>query len=1631
MKIFKVFLATLLVLGTHISWAQSLPGGGTETNPYLINNQKEWDIFVSDVNNGITYKEKYIELRADVSITSIEQAVGVWNEDKEKRKTFSGIFIGCNHTITINLRNSTAGQYTAPFVCVSGARIKQLTITGDIITNVGNAAGVVGCSYGSESRIENHVYVNVNITNGAGRSAGDNCAGVAVDASYLQISTCYYKGQIIAGTNSAGFCVIGESKNTKINNCLFDPADRSSIAGGENFVANNSYQTYNPIYYTYRVGRSTQGVRAYKTYEEANASNDFTQLTEMPEGSYYYVVGTGAITVYYSPYYQSHVANGGLTFDVTYNGTIVEESNYRYRVKTKGGSYINIADIEPGAYILEVTMRGNNTGTLESTFEVVKDVLAGAGTEEDPYRIGRISDWNNFADAVNGGHSFAGEYLILTRDITITVDNTSSSDKMVGVMNNTTESKWFSGTFDGKWFTLTFNAGTKEKPCEPATNSPTAPFRVIDGATIKNVIVKGTIVSKKKYNAGLIGMSFGAKTGKANNIKNCRSSIQIDCSQIDNGGNNDKRWDCSAGGFAAENKNGGQLLFEQCVFDGKIDKKDNAKANRGAGFVSYNNGGANSIKYTDCLMAGTIILNTTLSPSYQSTFSRYGKLKYEGENLFTNNYGDVPQKNCVEASMVCEGVSKNYKVDTVNYYVPLEVTELKSGEFVAPITVEVKFYGQPLEKGEDYRILIEKKNSHGDYEPDDAIDDPSGAYRVTITGLIEKGFDGESVYEFKFITDDEQWDRLIELIDKTPADGKLVLPNDFFGMEGDVVLEITKNITINLAGHTINRNLSTPVVKGQVMRIAQNVDVTIVGPGTITGGYNVAANDNELGPNNDGGGIYNMGNLVVIKNVSIVNNKCIKYTEGSDAFTARGGGVFNGIGSSFNMVDGEVSNNIARGGGGGVYCQSPTSFSLENVVVDNNESESKGGGLRIRTTSPVEATLTNCVISNNRATATGATRASEAGGVYMQEGKLRMENCLITKNQSAFAGAGFYANGGETYAKNCQITYNTAFTEHERMYGGGICLRNPSVYTMDGGTIEHNHSFQEGGGIYVFQGATFNVLGKVVINENFRTRSGADPEDTPNNAYVSGTAVINIVGDLDPKAIIHITGHGIGGVYTSGMKDHVTYPENFVTDGKYQKLNDWQTLDEINLAPYIWYQDGTWGEGIPAPEISTEIVVDRAFELEEDEIGYAKSIEFSNGRVVLKDGAQLVCYENANPEVPVEIFVRKTIEAATEAGANTYGWYAISLPIDDVSIKDDYENNTNLVTKSKFDLLRYDEPTHYWDSYSYENYQSQLHGKFQTTEKGRGYLYRNKENVNLEFSGKMLFDDVVVKVTTQGDKLTGFNLLGNPFTHTIYKGDGNAIPNKDILSEGYFVMSKDGKWETKTDADPIPICQAILVQALREGEVRMTNTTNGGSLSKSDNAQKNIMFAVSNDKYEDVAYAKFDKGHGLTKIEHLNDQVPMVYVRQNNNDYAIAVLEKTAKSFDLCFKPMTTSQYTLSVKADGDFSYLHVIDRLTGTDIDMLKENEYSFVGSILDDDDRFIVSVVNADDDSQEFAHQNGDDIVIWGVGELQIFDVTGRHIYTKQVNGVEAVQKPSQNGVYILRLIGRETKTQKIVVR
>ena len=401
--------------------------------------------------------------------------------------------------------------------------------------------------------------------------------------------------------------------------------------------------------------------------------------------------------------------------------------------------------------------------------------------------------------------------------------------------------------------------------------------------------------------------------------------------------------------------------------------------------------------------------------------------------------------------------------------------------------------------------------------------------------------------------------------------------------------------------------------------------------------------------------------------------------------------------------------------------------------------------------------------------------------------------------------------------------------------------------------------------------------------------------------------------------------------------------------------------------------------------------------------------------LIIEDGGQVI----VNNTGVQATFKKSVSHGASKDAAN---WYTISSPVNNVATA----SVTNLIqaTPANYDLYYYDEATTTWF-----NHKAAGHAVANMTN-GKGYLYWNNTGAELSFPGELNSTSVNIGVTVTGEgDLAGFNLIGNPYSHNIYKGTGTAIPNTN-LSTGFYTLSNAGAWTAGTDnTTVIKPGQGILVKATAAGTVTMTNTTANGA--KRDN--EFIQFIVANSQYEDVTYALFEKEEGLPKISHRNADIPMIYIPQDGQNYAIATMSDDTELFGLNVKAMTTGQYTLRFKAEGKYDYLHVIDRLTGEDVDMLLDGEYSFIASPKDNDARFIVTLRyntngnNADNDI--FAYQSGDEIIVNGEGELQVFDVMGRLVAKRYVNGVETQNVASlQTGVYILKL---NDKTQKIVVR
>ena len=415
--------------------------------------------------------------------------------------------------------------------------------------------------------------------------------------------------------------------------------------------------------------------------------------------------------------------------------------------------------------------------------------------------------------------------------------------------------------------------------------------------------------------------------------------------------------------------------------------------------------------------------------------------------------------------------------------------------------------------------------------------------------------------------------------------------------------------------------------------------------------------------------------------------------------------------------------------------------------------------------------------------------------------------------------------------------------------------------------------------------------------------------------------------------------------------------------------------------------------------------------------------------LIIEDGGQIIVSSST-----VKATFNKTIEAPAKK-TDVYGWYTISSPVHDDDVTTiDVDNVTNLVSNSdplfKYDMFAYDEYSHNWLNQKESTVPGQLSDGFENMEKGMGYIYRNSDE-DISFAGIVNYGDYTIDgLTYTSGTLAGFHLLGNPYSHNIKLTnttllDENGYPLASQLSGCYIL--RDDSWGAEITTEDIAPNQGFLVKISSDAKKIKFSETKRGVNYHNDN----IKFTVANNQHEDAAYALFKNAIGLDKINHRSPEVPMLYINQNGEDLAIAPMSDDTKAFNLNFKAGVMGKYTLSYNADGNFDYIHIYDRITNTEVDMLLEGEYSFSATPNDPENRFIVKLGYMPDYSEGnddiFAYQSGSNILISGQGELQIFDVTGRSVMTTTINGAESISIYAQ-GVYIFKL---NEKVQKIVVR
>lgn len=417
-------------------------------------------------------------------------------------------------------------------------------------------------------------------------------------------------------------------------------------------------------------------------------------------------------------------------------------------------------------------------------------------------------------------------------------------------------------------------------------------------------------------------------------------------------------------------------------------------------------------------------------------------------------------------------------------------------------------------------------------------------------------------------------------------------------------------------------------------------------------------------------------------------------------------------------------------------------------------------------------------------------------------------------------------------------------------------------------------------------------------------------------------------------------------------------------------------------------------------------------------------VTITNQVLVVYNSNYAINYSGVNLTATIVDPIARSVDGYANVAPGQDRWTFIAAPLKNGRTPYYVENlfpvgeyGEPLVTSAEYDLYRFNQSA----DAEWENYK--MHSGNFTIYGGNGYLYATKYARTLYFGGSVTADNSVEVplVYDANARLAGWNLVGNPLWAPAY-------PDRP-----YYAMSELGNDIEPVDDYtrwPIPMCTGVIVCADGGGESVTFSKT--APVSRSE-ARGSIKMTLSKDgtrgaDYQDRAIVSFDEGIKLAKFI-FNEDNAKLYIPRDGNDYAIAGVEHGGET-PLFFKTKKTGRYTITFETNDAtlLKGVQLVDKFEDVVVNLSACNSYTFMGSAADSPNRFRL-VFAEESVIDNFAYQNGSDIIVEGEGELQIFDVMGREAGTMHVNGVQTISASSlPTGVCIFRL---NEKVQKIVIR
>ena len=254
---------------------EPLAGSGTKSDPYLIQNMSDFEIFSDPTYHDTDYWAQgvYSRLTCDINLLGRQytQAVIAWCSSPESEQSYKGIFLGNGHTVSNMLINEPGANHLGLFGITSNtAQIQRLTCDIFSINGAGQLGGLCGSNYG-----------NIDGCCSIGMITGDESSsdlGGLCGSNSGTIVKSYANTAISGNANLGGLCGYQYGNDALISNSFWDSQATSMEIGF------NQDQAF-PGTITNVQGKTTIEMQTKATYTDAGW--DFQNVWGIGEGQTY------------------------------------------------------------------------------------------------------------------------------------------------------------------------------------------------------------------------------------------------------------------------------------------------------------------------------------------------------------------------------------------------------------------------------------------------------------------------------------------------------------------------------------------------------------------------------------------------------------------------------------------------------------------------------------------------------------------------------------------------------------------------------------------------------------------------------------------------------------------------------------------------------------------------------------------------------------------------------------------------------------------------------------------------------------------------------------------------------------------------------------------------------------------------------------------------------------------------------------------------------------------------------------------------------------------------------------------------------------------------------------------------